>query len=556
MKLALAVSIGTGLVLVVLAYLGFFYTWNLSVTDALYGGKQALQDIKIIAIDDKSLQEIGRWPWDRTVWADILSSTQSAAVVAFDVAFFEPTPDDAALGEAMLQSGNVIIAQEYDFTRKTDLVPAPGLSGVQTGMINIYTDQEGVSRSIPTTLEGKPSLALAAVQKYIGREVSVPQQKMLVNFAGGPGTYRAYSAADVITGKVDPAEFESAIVFIGATAPDLHDDYLVPTSHKQRMPGVEIHAHAVQTILTKQYLRHQTVTSLAVVILIISIVSGLLYTNFKIRYSAPILLILLIGYFVAAIMLFKRGIVLNLVYPSLTIIATSLTTISYIAAHETRNKKYILSIFGRYVSKDVVDHLLKSEKAIELGGTEREVTSMFADIRGFTAMSEKMTPHQVITFLNHYFGDMTDLIFAHEGTLDKYVGDALFALWGSPLPDKDHAYKAVKCALAIQEKLKTQHRKGIPPINLGIGICSGPAVVGNMGSPQRQEFTAIGDTINTSSRLSGTASGGQIMITDSTYQKIKDKILARKLAPLKVKGKAKALIVYEVVGLKDHKPAK
>jgi adenylate cyclase len=555
MKLAIAVSILTGLILVLLAHFGLFYTWNLSLTDSLYGGKPALQDIKIITIDDKSLQEIGRWPWSRTVWIDLLQSTQKAKVVAFDIAFFEPTADDDFVAEAMRKSGNVIIAHEYDFSRKTDLMPAPGFNGIQTATINIFTDQEGVSRSIPVMLQDMPSMALAAAQKYVGKELSVPTQKMLVNFAGEPNSYRTYPAADVIMGRITPEEFENSIVFIGATAPDLHDDYLVPTSHNQRMPGVEIHAHATQTILTKQYLHYQDFISVAIIILVISTISGLLYGYVRIRYSAPLLLILLISYFVAAIFLFKRGIILNLIYPSLTVLSTSLTTISYIAAHENKNKKYILSIFGRYVSKDVVDHLLKSEKAIELGGVEKQVTALFADIRGFTAMSEKMTPHQVITFLNHYFGDMTDSIFAHNGTLDKYVGDALFALWGSPLPDKDHAYNAVKCALAIQERLKTQHRKDIPPINLGIGICSGPAVVGNMGSAQRQEFTAIGDTINTASRLSGVASGGEIIITESTYKMIKDKVDARKLEPLKVKGKEKLLIVYEVIGL-HHKPAK
>ena len=549
MKFALIVSLLTGLVLVLLANANVFYTWNLGLTDALYGGKPALKDIVIISIDDKSLQEIGRWPWKRTVWTDILKQTQNSAVVAFDVAFFEPTDDDNALGEAMRNAGNVIIAQEQDFTRNTELLPAPGFADVPTAVINIYTDQEGVSRSIPVMLEGKPSLAFAVVQKYLGKKVTVPQQKMLINFAGEPGSYKVHSAADVA--KTPQEEFDNKIVFIGATAPDLHDDYLVPTSHKQRMPGVEIHAHATQTILTKQFLRHQTFLSLAIIILIISLISGLLYQFVRIRYSAIILAVLLIAYVIAAVFIFKRGIILNIVYPTLTIMATSLTTISYVAGSETKHKKYILGIFGRYVSKDVVEHLLKSEKAIELGGVEREVTSMFADIRGFTAMSEKMTPHEVITFLNHYFGDMTDLIFAHDGTLDKYVGDALFALWGSPLPEKDHAYKAVKCALAIQEKLKTQHKEGIPPINLGIGICSGPAVVGNMGSKQRQEFTAIGDTINTSSRLSGTASGGQIMITESTYKMIKDKVEVKKLEPLKVKGKEKPLTVYEVLKLKS-----
>ncbi len=551
MKKAILISLLTGIILILLAKFGLFYTWNLRLTDELYGGKPALQNIVIIAVDDKSLQEIGRWPWQRNVYADLLKYTTNASIVAFDIAFFEQTPEDAQLGEAMRKAGNVLIAREYDFGRKTELAPGAGFENIQTGMVNIYTDQDGTSRSIPVKLEDKPSLAYLVAQAYIGKEPSVPGQRILVNYARGPGAYKTYPAADVINGRIASSEFENAIVFVGATAPDLHDDYIVPTSNGKRMPGVEIHAHAVQTILARQFLTYQTFTTLAVVILIISLIAGFLYSTIKIRYSAPIMAALALAYIIFSIFVFKKGLITNLVYPIITIAATSLTTISYMAAHESYNKKHILSLFGKYVSKDVVDHLLKSEKSIELGGTEREVTSMFADIRGFTAMAEKMTPHQVITFLNHYFGDMTDLIFAHEGTLDKYVGDALFALWGSPLPDKDHAYKAVKCALAIQEKLKTQHRKDIPPINLGIGICSGPAVVGNMGSKQRQEFTAIGDTINTSSRLSGTASGGQIMITESTYKMIKGRVEVKQLEPLKVKGKEKPLIVYEVVKLTD-----
>lgn len=550
MNKAFFIAILTGILLVVLAKLGFFFTWNLALTDALYGGKQPLKDIKIIAIDDKSLQEIGRWPWNRAVYTELLRSTKDARVVAFDIAYFEPTTEDKALGDAMRQSGNVIIAREYDFSREKELIPAPGFENIPTGMVNIYTDQDGTSRSLPIKLAQQPSLALKTAQTYLGKEPSLPEQKMLINYAGGPGSYQTYPASDVINGKISPSEFANAIVLIGATAPDLHDDYIVPTSSGKRMPGVEIHAHAVHTILTKQFIRHQEFATLAAAIIALSIIAGILFTTIGIWYAAGIMLLISITYVMLGIWQFDKGAILNLVYPLLTIIFSSLTTVGYVAAHEARHKKHILNLFGKYVSKDVVQHLLKSEKAIELGGTEREITAMFADIRGFTAMSEKMTPHQVITFLNHYFGDMTDLIFAHDGTLDKYVGDALFALWGSPLPDKDHAYKAVKCAIAIQEKLKTQHRKDIPPINLGIGICSGPAVVGNMGSKQRQEFTAIGDTVNTSSRLSGTASGGQIIITESTYKQIKDKVEVNKLEPLKVKGKEKPLIVYEVLAIK------
>ncbi len=548
------IALLTGILLTILASAQMFYTWNLRLTDALYGDKPPLENIKIIAVDDKSLQEIGRWPWKRTEFIKLLQQTKNAKIVAFDIGFFEPTEDDAALGDAMRQAGNVIIAKEYNFAEKTELTPAKGLEGIQTGIVNVYTDQDGTSRSIPTELNNQPSLAYKIAEAYIGRAPTITEQKLLVNFAGMPGTYKTYSAADVINGRIDAKEFENSIVLIGATAPDLHDDYIVPTSDGRRMPGVEIHAHAIQTLLTRQFLKHQTLPTLAITILIISLIAGILYASLKIRYAVPTLLLLMIAYFIFAIYMFKKGTILDLVYPPITMLLTSLTTISYIAASEAKHKKHILGIFGKYVSKEVVKHLLESEKAIELGGIEREVTAMFADIRGFTAMSEKMTPQKVITVLNHYFGDMTDKVFANYGTLDKFIGDALFALWGTPLEDKEHAYKAVKCAVEIQEKLRSKHAtKGIPPINLGIGICSGPAVIGNMGSSQRQEFTAIGDTINTASRLSGVASGGQIIITESTYKLVKDRVKAKKLAPLKVKGKEKALVVYDVITLSSNK---
>ena len=544
---AILVALLTGIFLIILAKAGVFYTWNVSLTDVMYGGKPGLEAIKIIAIDDKSLQEIGRWPWQRAKFTDLLKNVQQARVVTFDIAFFESTEQDAALGEAMRQ-GNVIIAREYDFTRQTELLPAKGFENIPTGVVNIYTDPDGTSRSLPITLKGQPSLAYATAKKYLGSEPRVPEQKLLVNFAGPPGTYKTYSASDVINGKINPAEFKDAIVMIGASAPDLHDDYIVPTSEGIRMPGVEIHAHAIQTILTRQFLKDQTFITLAICILLTSLLAGILFSVLRIWPSAALLLVFAIAYFAAAIHYFKQGTILNLVYPPITIIATSLTTVGYLAASEARHKRRILGIFGRYVSKDVVKHLLKSEKSIELGGQEREVTAMFADIRGFTTISEKMKPQHVIKVLNHYFGDMTDLIFKHDGTLDKFIGDCLFAIWGSPVEDKDHAYKAVECAIEIQKKLKSKHKAaGIPPIKLGIGICSGPAVIGNMGSLQRQEFTAIGDTINTASRLSGITVGGQIIITESTYQKIKDKIKAKKLEPIKVKGKERALSVYEVL---------
>lgn len=200
----------------------------------------------------------------------------------------------------MRQAGNVIIAKEYDFTNKIELTPSEDFADIQTGMVNIYTDIDGTSRSIPTKLRGEPSLAQITVTKYLGKAPTAPD-KLLVNFAGEPNTFKTISAVDV--GKEN---FDDKIVLIGATAPDLHDDYIVPTSHGKRMPGIEIHAHAIQTLLTKQYLKHQTFTTLAIIIIIFSLITGILFSRFPIRYSAPILAAILVAYMIATIFAFKK----------------------------------------------------------------------------------------------------------------------------------------------------------------------------------------------------------------------------------------------------------
>lgn len=548
---ALPIAIVTGLLLVILASIGSFATWNYRITDALYSNQTPLDNIAIIGIDDQSLQELGRWPWPRTTFIPLLNATRNARVAAFDIAFFEPTAQDDDLAQAMRDHGNAIIAEEYDFKRETWLSPAPAFAGISTGVVNTYTDADGVTRRVPVTidhLDGKRGFAAAIYHSFLNREPE--RETILVNYAGPPGTYATYSASDVIRGAISPDQFANALVLIGAAAPNLHDDYIVPTSDGQRMPGVEVHAHALQTLITKQHLTRQDFASLAVVIILLSMLVGIIVNKFRFRIAAVLLFATWLAYTIAAIFIFNLGLILNLVYPGLTIVACSLTSITYVASTERKDRQRILGIFGRYVSKDIVNHLLEREEAVELGGEEREITALFADIRGFTAMSEKMTPQEVITVLNHYFGDMTDLVFKHKGTLDKFIGDCLFAIWGSPLPDEKHTIHAIKCALDIQKTLAKKEHQGIPPIQLGIGICSGPAVVGNMGSSQRQEFTAIGDTVNTASRMAGQAKGGMIVIPKSTYDLVKGKVRAKKLKPVHVKGKEKPIQIYNVTGLK------
>jgi len=548
---ALPVAFLCGFVLVIFASMGAFSTWNAGLTDVLYGGKPALESIVIVGIDDQSLQEIGRWPWDRDTFVPLLNATAKARTVAFDIAFFEPTDQDDVLAQAMDE--RVVLAEEYDFARGVLMQPVPAFDGIRTGVVNIFTDTDGISRRIPLELQGRESFTVAAYETYLGRELSAADASLLVNYAGPPGTFTTYSASDVILGRVSSSQFADKLVIVGATAPDLHDDYLVPTSQGNRMPGVEIHANAVRTLLTKQYLRHQSFASLALLIFLFSALVGLALTYLRYLLAGPLLVGLWILHAVIAIFIFHQGIILNLVYPGMTLIVTSLVCVSYVATREKQHRARVQSLFGKYVSKDIVTHLLENEDAVKLGGEEREITAMFADIRGFTAMSENMTPHEVINMLNHYFGDMTDIIFKHKGTLDKFIGDCLFAVWGSPLENKDHALHAIEACLEIQKVISDRDHPGVPPIDLGIGMCSGPAVIGNMGSPQRQEFTALGDTVNTASRMAGKAEGGQIVITQSTYDLVKDHVRVKKLEPVKVKGKEKPLQIYLVNGMKSRK---
>ena len=542
------ITIACAVLLSLLAYFNIFGTWQLKLSDSLYGVGTPLDNIVVISIDDKSLQEIGRWPWPRSVWVPLIEKLQDSKVVGFDVSFFEPTEDDKVLADVMRSAGNVVIPVEYNFDEKRLLKPVPAFENITTAVVNVFTDIDGITRSVPFQVNSHNSFAFVLAEKWTGRASKYNEQKLLVNYAGGPGTFQTFSASDVISGRI--SDFENKIVLIGATAPDLHDDYLVPTSRGVRMPGVEIHANALQTVLTKRFLKSQSFASVVILIFATAFVSMLVLRFLRNRIALPLLVVLLFGYFVTAVFLFYRGLVLNLVYPPLTIIATSLFVLGYSSAVEARHKKHILSIFGKYVPKDIVTHLVAMEKHPELGGVEREITVMFADIRGFTPLSEKLTPHQAIGLLNHYFGGMVDCIFAQGGTLDKFLGDALMAVFNSPLKQKDHALKCVKAALAMQKALKKKHSKKVPPIKLGIGINTGPAVIGNMGSPQRLEFTAIGDTVNTASRLCGVAKGGEIIISEATYEQVKDCIKVKKLAPVKVKGKEKPLVVYQVLGQK------
>ena len=553
----------------ILLYAGLFMNWQLKLSDSLYGGKQSLDAIVIIAIDDKSLQEIGRWPWDRAEFTKAILFLNNSNVIGIDVAFFEDYKEDVdgELAAAVKEAGNVIMPAEYGSFEKKDgmiygkdiLMPIKNIreAAYSLGYINVATDADGVTRSLLTKIKNENgpdynSFAYEMYKKYWKKELISNTNRFLINYVGKPKSFKTFSFADAVNERIGKDEFKDKIVLIGATSPDLHDDYFVPTSSGKAMPGVEVHANAIQTMITKSFLKNQGYWSTVLVILITALITALILSRINIWVGAAITLALVVVYAFVAIYVFNAGLILNIIYPPLAAILTFILILTMYYIMEEKNKRWVINIFGKYVSKEVANEILKKaeQDKVELSGEEREVSILFADIRGFTAMSEKMQPKEVVSMLNKYLGAMTEAVFKHNGTLDKYIGDCIMAVFNAPLDQKGHALLAVKTALDMQMTIKKIHEKDKMKVMAGVGINTGNAVIGNIGSKERLDYTAIGDSVNLASRLCGAAEAGQIIISESTYNLVKDAIIVKKLEPIKVKGKENPINICEVERLK------
>jgi adenylate cyclase len=260
-------------------------------------------------------------------------------------------------------------------------------------------------------------------------------------------------------------------------------------------------------------------------------------------------------YLVADMMLFRSGYLLSTIMPLSEIVVLSFSMIFFNYVVADREKRQVRTAFQYYLTKSVMEEMLKHPEKLKLGGDKRELTVLFSDIRGFTTISERLPPEELVRTLNEYLTPMTDLVFKHEGTLDKYMGDAIMAVWGAPLTQEDHALRACAAAVEMLEKLKELCKRwaeqGRPLIDIGIGINSGHMAVGNMGSDMRFDYTVMGDNVNLGSRLEGTNKeyGTRIIISEFTFALVKGKVVARELGSVRVKGKKKPVGIYELRGI-------
>jgi adenylate cyclase len=615
--------------------------------------------IVVLDIDEKSLAEVGRWPWARNRLADLMDELfdrQRIALVGFDVVFAEPDESsglkrlkqlaegelkgeasfaaklgqlqgsldyDARFAESL--KGRAVVLGYY-FTSDRDgrvsgslpepvmtretvgsrLISFTSWSGYganlpilsaaapAAGFFNSITESDGVVRSVPLVAEYKgryyESLALSMFRALIGqpavspgfpqdvpfvksyqglesillkqdgRTLAIPvdaRVSSLVPFRGygGPsgGSYQYVSVADVLAQRLPPKALEGKVVLLGTTAPGLLDLRVTPVG--ETYPGVEVHANVLSGLLTGNLpvKPDYTVGYEVILLLVVGLLLAFLLPHLSALVAISVsmaMLVLVVG------MNFMFYLGAGLVFPLATVVLLIITAfalnMSYGYFVESRSKRQLANLFGTYVPPELVDEMVKDPASYSMQATNKELTVMFCDIRGFTTFSERMSPIELQQLLNQLFTRFTEIIRGNRGTIDKYMGDCIMAFWGAPVDSPNHAALAVKSSMemarAVGEINAAFAAKGWPSIGVGIGVNTGLMCVGDMGSRIRQAYTVLGDAVNLGSRVESLSRvyGVDIVATESTRKAAGD-VVWQELDRVRVKGKEDAVTIYTAI---------
>lgn len=591
--------------------------------ESFRGTRTASDDIIILAMDEASFGEMGPYPWTRDIHAQLLDKLVKlgARLVAFDIMFQNPSnfPEaDQLLKNALIRhKDKTAIVSKFDYGSTSrisgsgadngeDLVEGSSYSTpyfedvANFGFANYPNDSDGQIRKgsimedmkkeqlLPSamTMDGQyePSfafklLSLTEPKKASALKDQYRDQLLWINFAGPPTHHRTLSfyipyklgqagfGDDYFTqlvGQRPDAYFKDKIVLIGATAEVLHDNENTPfvSWGDTKMPGVEIHANMLETLRENNPYQPVADWINPTAILGLAILIAILLAFLKPLGGIALCLTAGLLYSVGNIYLFQfHNLFMDWFAPIFSILLVFTATYAYRFLVEEREKRRIRRFFKSYVSPQLVEELLKDPSTMpSLKSERRMVTVLFSDIAGFTSMSESLPPDEVEHILNEYLTAMSEIVFESEGTLDKYIGDAVMAIWGNigVSNPKTDAYKAVNTAIQMQKRLIELREKwlseGMVPLQIRIGLNTGEALVGNFGSPQKMDYTVIGDAVNTAARLEGLNKefGTSIIISQSTYDLVQDRLNGRHCGTVKVKGKEEAVSVYEVQGWKEE----
>jgi adenylate cyclase len=565
-----------------LAYLMQRMEWSTSdLRFKIRGSRPTHPDIAIIKIDDASLAELHQWPWPRSIHAQLIRTLQPSPPKAllFDVVFIEPFNRDAAgdreLIKATVQNPWVVHALffdlEGDHVTKVSLPFKSLLDAVHdVGNVNASVDEDGVLRqAVLQRVVGDQSIPLLSVAgsavyleksaaQVIAQCAQDGQGRMLLNYVGPEYSFNYISYADVLSGKVPASWFKGKIVLVGSTATATFDHYPTPTS--SFMPGVEFHANVIDNLLHKNPLRLAGLRWTYFFIGFFAVFCGAFLVRFSAWAGALWTLGLGVLYMVWSQYFFTRhSLVLDAAGPLTTLSLSYVAIVIYRFFTEEREKRWVKAAFGQYVSPKVLDILMDDPSKLKMVGERRDMTVFFSDVAGFTSISERLNPDELVVLLNRYLSAMTEVVFEFDGYLNKYMGDGIMAFWNAPVKQADHADRACRCALRSMQRLaklnqELEKQGGLVPLNARIGLNSGTMVVGNMGSIQKSDYTVMGDNVNLGSRLEGAnkAFGSSIMISEFTYNLVSERFDVRFLDKIRVPGKAKPVITYELLSEKGQ----
>ncbi len=473
------------------------------------------------------------------------------------------------------------------FSRARAYAPESNLAmfteaAASSGHFNLRNDQDGVMRWMPLIIQGGedlfPPLAVLCAWHYLGKpqlivkigrdEVEGIQMgdrliptdeagQLLINYLGPAKTFPHFSISDILSGKLASGTFTDKIVLIGSIAMGAHDLRSTPfTSLNPLYPGVEIHATVIDNILTQHFITRPQWSKISdlLAIIILGVLIGIALPRLGalkgLLFATGLVLLHL---FIARWLFVNAGLWLNIVYPLLVLSAnyTVLTLYEYVT--EERERKKIKGAFMHYVAPVVIEAMLKDPAQLKLGGEEKVLTVLFSDLQGFTAASERYTPHEMIELLSEYYARMTEQIFAYQGMLKEYVGDELMAIFGAPIEQPDHAERACAVALAMRAHRNALHAEwaqiGRPPLIARTGINSGLMLAGNLGSKYRLAYGVLGDHVNLGSRLEGLNKvyGTEILIGENTAQLVEQSFLLREIDLVRVVGREQAVRIYELL---------
>ncbi|MFL5349960.1 MAG: CHASE2 domain-containing protein [Hyalangium sp.] len=652
------------------------------VTDlkfALRGTRPACPDVVVVAVDEKSAQRFGLWPWPRDLVARAIDRLNEAGVgaVGLDMIFADAVVDsraqayqgalqelDRALEQAP-ESAPVLGAYRDELRRRAsisaDALLAAALSraprvvqGVivypgeererfaskseewqrmleprlirefhgdvpkssinaelatlkswrmesaqlpllqlaqaseRLGFFNTAPDPDGTLRRVPlfALLEGPkgliPSLELQTAAAYLSSQaepvvvapehlvtgarmrrpdgqvlplhVPLPEDEpfMLINYPGPASSFTTLSLSDVVDGSFDPASVRNKAVLLGVTLVGNFDQRVTPFSKIE--PGVYVHAAALSNILSQDFLTRPFEARPLELLFMLGAALLLARLLPRVRFTWKLGAVALLGAAWLAVdqFVFTRGIQVATVMPLASLVTSSFAVMFLGYFSVDAEKARLRTTFQHYLDVSVMEQVLENPEKLKLGGERKELTVLFADIRGFTTLSERMTPEQLVSFINQYLSPMTDVIFENGGTLDKYIGDAIMAFWGAPVDQPDHALRACSAALGFLEKLETLRSRwraaGLPEVDIGVGINSGLMNVGHMGTQNRFNYTVMGDAVNLASRLEGLTKAyeSRILISAATYAQTLGHVTARRLGVVRVKGKREPTDIYEL----------